>query len=106
MDPNGDGDTSDTLWPGVTKPGVNDTALTADKVNPDGENVYLCTFDTSKLSGSASTFTVKDRSNTIYSGGLHQYCYVNERLYKDDQILITYTMDNWVPLSDSNLYSI
>ncbi len=92
------------LWPGVTAAGVNDVAVTADKLNAGGENVYLLTFDTSRLSTQAGSFTVEDASETIYTGGLHTWRYINEDLYKDEQIDVNYTIDNWVPLNDPNLY--
>jgi hypothetical protein len=103
-DSNGDGDTSDTLWPGVTSTGVSDVAITADKVDGEGDPVYLLPFDTSQLSGDAEYFAVSVDGNELYSGGLHRYAYVNEDLYKDLQVPVSFTMDNWVPLNDPHLY--
>lgn len=93
------------LWRshGVTSAGVNNNvAITADKFTGDGKPAYLLTLDTSRLSG--SSFTVKEGNTALYSGGLHQYSYVNESLPKSSQASITYTIDNWTSLSDPNLY--
>ncbi|MDR0916846.1 MAG: S-layer homology domain-containing protein, partial [Oscillospiraceae bacterium] len=106
-DEDGNGDHTDTMWSGVTEAGVNDTAITAEKVDGGGTaSVYLLTFNTELLSADADTFTVKtDGGNTpIYSGGLHRYKYINEQLPKLSQIAISYTVDNWVALDDPNLY--
>jgi hypothetical protein len=103
IDPDGDGDPSDTKWPGITEAGVNDAAITARKVNADGELVYLLKFDTGLLPG-ADTFSVYEGTALIYSGGLHRYSFVNESLSKDQQIGIGNTMDNWGPLDDPYLY--
>ncbi|WP_073077769.1 S-layer homology domain-containing protein [Sporobacter termitidis] len=86
--------------------GVNDTAITADKVDASGKSVYLCALDTSKLPGGAGSFDVMDGTALIYSGELHQYAYINESLHKNNQITVNYTMDNWAPIKppDSNLY--
>jgi hypothetical protein len=95
-----------SLWAslGVTEPGVSDVAITADKVNEAGESLYLLVFDTTGLTTSATTFTANVDGITLYTGGLHSYAYLNEALQKDNQISISYTIDNWVPLADPNLY--
>ena len=105
VDPNGDGDTSDSLWRtyGATKQGVNNNAgITADITDSRGTPLYLCIFNTKNISG--SSFTVTSGGSTVYSGSLHQYAYINEALHKDSQIPISYTLDNWVDLDDTNLY--
>jgi hypothetical protein len=107
VDPDGRPGTADSLWGsfGVYESGVNDAAITADKRNTSGKSVYLLTFDTSKLDAKGTrAFTVLDGTAQIYSGGLHEYSYVNENLQKDSQLPINYTLDNWVPLNDPNLY--
>jgi hypothetical protein len=96
----GDGE---SLWP-VTQPGVNDIVITADKTNGSGQPVYLLKLDTSKLKQSARSFTVSDGNTSLYSGGLHEYAYINEDLQKLSQVDINYTVDNWIPLNDANLY--
>jgi hypothetical protein len=92
-----------SLWP-VTQPGVNDIVITAEKTNGSGQPVYLLKLDTSKLKQSARSFTVRDGNAALYSGGLHEYAYINEDLQKLSQVDINYTVDNWIPLSDPNLY--
>jgi hypothetical protein len=95
------------LWP-VTTPSVNDIAITANKTDGNGSKVYLLTFDTRALGVPSSVFEVKDvkggEETLIYRGGAHKYKYINETLYKDDQKNVNYTIDNWVPLDDPNLY--
>jgi hypothetical protein len=100
----GDGE---SLWlsQGITTPGVhNNVAITANKKNASGSPVYLLVFDTTNLKQSAGSFTVRDGNSAVYSGGLHTHGYVNADLQKYSQISINYTLDNWVPLNDPNLY--
>lgn len=109
VDPNGDGleASSDTLWKGVTEYGVNDAAITADKVDADGNALILCKFNTDALKTkktNATDFTVKCDGTEIYSGGLHQYHFINEDLHKDSQVKVDRTVSNWAPLDDSFLY--
>ena len=90
---------------GVSEAGVNgNIGVTADVVNSRGDKLYLLELDTSKLSKSASSFTVKEGNTTIYSGGLHEYRYVNDGTEKGGQATVNYTIDNWTTLDDSNLY--
>jgi len=87
----------------VTEAGVNgNKAITASIENSSGTPLYLLMFNTESVGG--SSFTVKDGNKTIYSGGLHEYAYINEALHKDNQIPINYTIDNWTSLDDPNLY--
>ena len=89
---------------GVDAAGVNgNKAITAD-VEIGGKDAYLLIFDTSTLSKRASSFSVLDGGDLIYDGGLHEYRYVNESRQKSRQLDISYIMDNWDDLSDSNLY--
>jgi hypothetical protein len=97
------GDSVNEKWP-VDKAGVSDVAITAKKVDAAGKEVYAFAFDTSLLKAPANIFTVADGEGTIYAGGLHKYSYINENRQKNAQLGISYTMDNWVPLSDPNLY--
>ena len=90
---------------GVSKAGINkNIAVTAKVVNNSGKQLYLLELDTSKLNKSASKFTVKEGSSTIYSGRLHEYRYVNEDSQKSGQDVLSYTIDNWTSLDDSQLY--
>ncbi len=92
-------------WDDVTSAGVNgNIAITADIVNGSGKPLYLLELDTSKLSKSASYFNVKDGNNTVYSGGLHEYRYINEDSIKGGQAVLSYTIDNWISLDDPQLY--
>jgi hypothetical protein len=104
IDPNGDGDASDSLWNGITAAGVSDVAITAKKVNANGDPVYLLAFDTGMLETAAEGFAVYDGETRIYAGGRHAWGYINEDRHKSAQIGINYTIDNWVPLDDPNLY--
>ncbi len=92
---------------GVDTAGVNDKAITAKKMNnsTDQSEVALLTFDTSKLGDqTAASFTVIEGSSTIYSGGLHEYSFVNESAVKDDQKTVDKITDNWEKSTDKNLY--
>ena len=89
---------------GVSSAGVNGNKAITAAITTNGKAAYLLTLDTGKLTKNASSFTVKDGSRTVYSGGLHQYRYVNENTEKTGQALISYTIDNWTALDDSNLY--
>ena len=90
------------LWPGVTTAGVNDAAITAKKVNADGEDMQLFVLDTADIS--ADSYRVKIDGKTYYQGDLHGYGYVNEDKEKNDQISITTTQSNWKTIEDKNLY--
>ena len=112
IDPNGDGTdedhSSDSLWAGCTEPGVNgNAAVTAAVQNVDGEALVLCEVDTT-LAGAEpedGRYLLEGADGgTLYNGPLHTWAYVNESLQKDEQQSINYTIDNWVPLSDSSLY--
>ena len=88
----------------VSSPGVNgNIGITADIVDESGEDLYLLILDTDELRSSSGTYTVSDGSRTIYRGGLHEYEYVCAYDASGDAGL-TYTMDNWTSLDDSNLY--
>jgi|GEM_PF-1975830 len=82
--------------------GVNDIAITADKKDKDGKDLYLFVLDTSKISG--NRFDVVADGKNVYNGGLHQYGYVNETLPKTAQIGVQYTMNNWTYNNDQHLY--
>jgi hypothetical protein len=107
VDPNGDGDFSDSIF-GAAGYGVDDAAITAYKCDGDIDNeVFLAALDTSLLETGADSFTVFDGGENgvrIYDGGLHLWKFINEDLQKSAQIAVSYTIDNWVPLSDPNLY--
>jgi hypothetical protein len=100
------GDASGGLWDdyGVFDYGVNDAAITASKLDGDGQPVALLTFDTSMLSASAATFAVYADDQSVYTGGLHRYSFVNEDLDKAHQQGVASTMSNWRALDDPNLY--
>jgi hypothetical protein len=91
------------FWTGVDTFGVNDKAITATKTNASGAAVSLLVFDTSRLSGSPSSFIVS-APGFSYTGGLHQYRYINEESLKNAQISVSLTQSNWSSLNDKNLY--
>ncbi len=84
--------------------GVNDAAMTAQRVNSEGEKVYKCVVDTKLLKKADSAFVVKVDGKPYYSGGLHNYKYVNESQDKDNQTSISTTPANWRASDDSCLY--
>lgn len=93
-----------SLW-GVAENGVNDKAITATKYNNDSdakEEVYILPVDVSDIH--ASTYVVKIDGVRYYTGGLHEYGYVNESKPLDEQIPITDTTTNWNTITDANLY--
>ena len=89
---------------GLTAAGVNDTAITAQKQNGQKESVYCMKFDTTQLSKEADSFTAVIDDQEFYSGGLHQYGYVNEDTEKTGQADITSTPTNWFENGETNLY--
>ncbi|MDR1088701.1 MAG: cell wall-binding repeat-containing protein [Coriobacteriales bacterium] len=105
-DPNGDGDSSDTLWEGITAPGISDTPITADKVDGAGNPLSLLSFDTALLTPGASEFEayLDESEDSLYTGTLHHYGSINADRPASSQLPIAYTMDNWAPLTDSSLY--
>ncbi len=100
-------DNNVNLWEnfGITGMGVWSEVITADKLNSEGEKVYLCKLNTLLLDESANTYTVKDGNDIIYSGSLHRYHYINETLQKDEQLKIDNTLTNWTSLYDPNIYN-
>jgi hypothetical protein len=102
VDPNGNGleESGDTLWAGVTQPGVNDAAITAEKLNVDDEPVSMLVFDTKDLKTQADTFDATIDDVLYYTGGKHSYKFVNEDLQKQSQIPISNTTTNWTALTD------
>lgn len=63
---------------GVTTNGVNDAAITAARLNAEGEDVFLLTVDTAGMTG--SSYTIKVDGTTYYTGERYSYCY-----YKEDE---------------------
>jgi predicted nucleic-acid-binding protein len=99
-------DNNVNLWEnfGITGMGVWSEVITADKLNSEGEKVYLCKLNTLLLDESANIYAVKDGNDIIYSGSLHRYHYINETLQKDEQLKIDNTLTNWTSLYDPNIY--
>ena len=94
-------------WNGVSfTEGINDAAITAQRLNGDGEAVYLMAFDTTRLETAASQFTVYvDGSGELfYQGGLPEYGYVQEGLDKEEQLSVTSTPSNWYRNGETSLY--
>lgn len=81
---------------------VNDAPMTAERVSAAGEKVYRCVIDTKGMA--AGFFTVRVDGEAAYTGGLHEWGYVQESLDKEDQDLITSTPANWKKTSDTCLY--
>ncbi|MBQ1351522.1 MAG: hypothetical protein IIY71_02245, partial [Oscillospiraceae bacterium] len=84
--------------------GVNDAAITAQRLNGQNETVYRLAFDTTALETPATSFSVQVDGTDFYSGGLHAYGFVNENLDKADQVPISSTPSNWYENGETNLY--
>ncbi|MCD7947239.1 MAG: hypothetical protein LUG13_02920 [Oscillospiraceae bacterium] len=93
---------------GAANAGVNDTAITALKVNDGGETVYKCVFDTDVLAGGSnaySNFSVEVDGALYYDGGLHEYIFRQEGIDKNvEWPTVTSTPSNWVDGDDTCLY--
>ena len=101
-------------WTGVTETGVNDTAITATKVNADGDAVYLLAVDTSAVEG--STCTVAVDGTTLYTGPRYSHYFAYEDVNRSGEgttkpVVSTNplgTPGNWLPMSgdkvENNLY--
>lgn len=86
--------------------GVNDAAITAQRVNGEGESVYMMAFDTTQLTTAATVFDVyvDGGEEPFYQGGLPEYGYVQEGLDKEEQLSVTSTPSNWYRNGETNLY--
>ena len=101
-------------WEGVTEAGVNDTAITANKVNAEGEAVYMLTVDTSAVDSETCTVAVDGVS--YYSGPRYGYRFAYEDINRSGDgttkpVVSTNplgTPGNWLPLTgdkaENNLY--
>lgn len=101
-------DENATGYWGVSAPGVNGNKGITASVTADGAPARLLIFDTSSLSGSSfdvyASATENGAGEQIYSGGLHQYGYINEDTSKSGQANVSYTISNWVEMDDPCLY--
>jgi hypothetical protein len=97
-------DNPSATWAPATNYGVNDVAIKATKFNADSQPVYIVPFDTSLLETAASTFDASIDGVPYYSGGTHNYKFIQEDLPKSQQFAITATIANWVENPDTNLY--
>ncbi|MCD7981929.1 MAG: hypothetical protein LUF32_06400, partial [Clostridiales bacterium] len=96
-------DNATTGWQGKTfTEGVNDAAITAQRLNSDGDEVAWLQFDTTLLSDSADYYTVKIDGETFYEGSAYEYYYIQEALDKSEQYELTSTPSNWVTMTDEN----
>lgn len=90
---------------GVTEAGVNDVAITANKLNSDGESVYMLAIDTADIT--ADTYTIAVDGETYYTGSRYAYCYCYENTDRDvdNSVYPNGTPGNWISLtSETNLY--
>ena len=89
----------------ITQYGVNDAAITARKLNIDGDSVALLKFNTNGLEVSSDYFEALIDEEEYYSGGKHGYKFIQEDYHKLSQFTISNTFQNWVPLeTEDNLY--
>ena len=87
--------------------GICDAAVTAKRVNNNGDAVRRCAVDTSNLATSDTYKVVVDGSEaSFFNGQLHSYSFIQEALDKNkgEQLTITDTPTNWVKNQDSSLY--
>lgn len=86
--------------------GVNDAAITARRVNGEGEAVYMMEFDTTQLTTAATVFDVyvDGGEEPFYQGSLPEYGYIQEGLDKEEQLSVTSTPSNWYRNGETNLY--
>ena len=90
--------------------GINDAAITAQRLNTNGKKVYRCAVDTSLLESTEASDTysvcLDGDENAFYEGGLHEWGYVQEKLDKEigEQLSITSTISNWYKIDEPCLY--
>lgn len=84
--------------------GINDAAITAQRLNSDNKAVYLCSVDTEILAQKATSFDVDVDGKDFYNGGLPEYGFVQEAKDKNDQVSITSTPSNWYKTGETCLY--
>ncbi|MCC8028436.1 MAG: immunoglobulin domain-containing protein [Lachnospiraceae bacterium] len=107
IDTNAAGNT--TGWNGNTyTAGINDAAITEQRLNGDGEAVYWSAFDTEENldedDASAEIFEVYVDGELFYEGSLPEYGFVQEGLDKSEQLTITSTVSNWYKNGEDTLY--
>ena len=85
--------------------GVNNVSMTALRTNEAGEDVYLCIVDTKDIAPNArGLYNVKVDGADYYTGGLHQYGFIQEGLDKGEQLAITSTPSNWYKNGETRLF--
>lgn len=95
---------------GVTTNGVNDTAITAARLNAADQDVFLLTVDTSGIT--ASTYTIGVDGTTYYTGERYSYSYYKEDENRDTDgdgladlaTTPSGTPGNWVSLEEPCFY--
>lgn len=103
IDKNAAGNTTGWNGQGFTE-GINDAAITAQRLDGSGEKVYWLIFDTNDLMLAADSFNVSVDGKEFYSGGLHRYGFVQEGLDKGEQLSITSTVSNWYENDETRLF--
>lgn len=110
----GDNAVENNCWTGITESGLNDAAITANKVNAEGKSVYLLRVDTSAVTGETCTVAVDGVSS--YSGPRYGYYFTYEDTNRSGEgttkpVVSTNplgTPGNWLPMSgdkaDNGLY--
>lgn len=85
--------------------GINDAAITAQRLNADEVPVYKCVVDTAGIEANEDgDYVVTVDGEEFYVGGLHEYGFVQEGLDKNLQLAITSTPSNWYENDDTCLY--
>ena len=109
LDSNAANNTNWVSWNGKKiEAGLNDAAITAQRLNGKEEAVYRLVLDTAELTGTADQYTIfaDGQTEPFYKGGLHKFGYIQETLDReaDEQLSITDTLSNWNQISDTCLY--
>lgn len=94
------------FYKGLPMPeGVNNVSMTAERKNAAGEDVYLCIVDTKGVEPDANgQYTVTVDGKKYYTGGLHDYGFVQEGLDKGEQLSLTSTVSNWYRNGETRLF--
>lgn len=85
--------------------GTNNVSMTAARTNDAGDKVYLCVVETAGVAPDANgQYTVKVDGKTYYTGGLHQYGFIQEGLDKGEQLKLNSTPSNWYKNGETRLF--
>lgn len=100
-----------SLWAsyGVTEAGVNDAAITANKLAEDGVPVSIVPIDTAEIPADENgNYTILVNGETYYSGPRYSYCFCYENIDRDlsNDVYPNGTPGNWIPLTSETQFYI